>query len=96
MFILAVPSILSQGPWAHISIMGRDIFEFVDFLSGNILLPVGGLMLSLFIIYKWGFNKYMDEINEGANILKVVPLWKPIINYVIPLVVCYILISGLF
>lgn len=50
MFVLAVPSILSQGPWPHISIMGKDIFEFVDFLSGNILLPVGGLILALFII----------------------------------------------
>ncbi len=95
MFVLAVPSILSQGPWSHVSIMGKDIFEFVDFLSGNILLPVGGLILALFITFKWGFGKYMEEINIGANLLKVGPSWKPVISYVVPLIVCYILISGL-
>src|SRR5699024_11358648 len=51
-FILAIPSILSQGPWSHVQILGMDIFGFVDFFSGNILLTLAGLLLALYVVFR--------------------------------------------
>lgn len=54
--LMAIPSIFSQGPWSHIKMFGIDIFEFIDYISGNVLLTVGGLLLSLYVALEWKFN----------------------------------------
>lgn len=95
-FLLSIPSILSQGPWSHISIFGKDIFEFVDYFSGNVLLVLGGLLLSLFVVFHWKFKNFREDINIGANALKIPTASKPLFIVVIPIVIIVVLVSGLF
>lgn len=94
-FILSIPSILSQGPWSHIRIFGMDIFEFVDYFSGNVLLTLGGLLLSLFVVFYWKFKHFRDDINIGANAVRIPKASKPLFIVVIPVVIVFILVTGL-
>lgn len=94
-FILSIPSILSQGPWSHISIFGKDIFEFVDYFSGNVLLVLGGLLLSLFVIFYWRFQNFRNDINIGAGTLKIPNASKPLFMIIIPVAIIFVLVSGL-
>lgn len=95
LMILAVPSILSQGPWSEFLIFGMDFFDFVDYVSGNILLTLGGLLISLYVAFKWKFNGYMEELNLGTDGFKITPMLKPIITGFIPLVIVFILVTSL-
>lgn len=95
MFILAIPSILSQGPWSHILIFGKDIFDFIDYISGNILLTIGGLILSLYVAIEWKFKNFQDDLNVGATKLTVSPIMKPFINFIIPASIIIIFITSL-
>jgi NSS family neurotransmitter:Na+ symporter len=95
-FILCIPSILSFGPWSHVKILGLDFFQLTDFVSGSILLPLGGLLISLFVAYKWGFNDFMKETNEGTGRLKVTQSWHLLLKLIIPIVIIIILIYGIF
>lgn len=94
-FLLSIPSILSQGPWSSFTLFGRDIFEFVDYVSGNILLTFGGLLMSLYVVFKWTFENFQQDINIGSNRLKMPTMAKPIIVIAMPIVIFIILISGL-
>lgn len=94
-FLLSIPSILSQGPWSSFTLFGRDIFEFVDYVSGNILLAFGGLLMSLYVVFKWTFENFQHDINIGSNRLKMPTMAKPIIVVAMPIVIFIILISGL-
>lgn len=94
-FLLSIPSILSQGPWSSFTLFGRDIFEFVDYVSGNILLTFGGLLMSLYVVFKWTFENFQQDINIGSNRLKMPTMAKPIIVVAMPIVIFIILISGL-
>ena len=52
MFLLGIPAILSLNPdpantWAAYKIMGRDIFNFFDHLSGDIIMPVCAIFFPL-------------------------------------------------
>lgn len=67
MVLFSIPSILSQGPWSHIQMFGMDIFGIIDYISGNILLTIGGLMLSLYIVFVWKFENYRKDLNIGAR-----------------------------
>lgn len=93
MVLFSIPSILSQGPWSHIQMFGMDIFGIIDYISGNILLTISGLMLSLYIVFVWKFENYRKDLNIGAVGLKVSATLKPVINVLIPVSIMIILLS---
>lgn len=94
-FILSIPCILSQGPWAEIKILGKNFFDLADYLSGSILMPLGALLISLYIAIKWKFEGYMAECNVGAGNFRIKRWWKPIVIVLIPISVLVIMITGL-
>jgi NSS family neurotransmitter:Na+ symporter len=94
-FVLSIPSILSFGPWSEYTLFGMDFFNFTDYISGSIMLPLGGLLISLFVAYKWGFDKFKAETNEGSAGIKVSNAWKIFLKVLIPVVIGIILINGL-
>lgn len=94
-FIIGFPTIMAQGVWSHISIAGKNIFDFADFLSGNILMPLGALILSLYTLFIWKFKRYQEDTNIGATKIKVFNWWKPLVTMIIPVAIIIIFITGL-
>lgn len=94
-FVLSVPSILSFGPWSEYTLFGMDFFVLTDYISGSIMLPLGGLLISLFVAYQWGFEKFKEETNIGSAGIKVSNAWKVFLKVLIPVVIAIILINGL-
>ena len=94
-FILCVPNVLGFSTWSEYQILGMSIFGFFDFLSAKILLPLGGLLISVYVAHVWGFNNFMEETNKGSAKLKVTPIWGPVMKFVIPIIILVILVYGL-
>src|SRR5690606_16704577 len=67
--LLALPSAgaaLSQSVLANARIAGLNLFELFDFLSSNIVLPVGGIFIALFVGWVWGRNNFRAALsNDG-------------------------------
>ncbi len=95
LFALTIPNVLSQGPWAHVTLFGRDIFALVDWLSGTFLLTSGALLLAVYVSLVWGWTAFRDETNVGAGRVRVFSSWKPFVKYIIPITVALILLGGL-
>ncbi|WP_106769697.1 sodium-dependent transporter [Paenibacillus faecalis] len=54
LLLVGLPSILSFGmvPWLD-NIAGKSFFDWLDFITSNILLPIGGLVTTIFAGYYW-------------------------------------------
>ena len=51
-WLLGVGTVLSFNHWADVHVVGElTYFEFVDYASQNVLLPLGGLFIALFAAY---------------------------------------------
>jgi NSS family neurotransmitter:Na+ symporter len=51
-WLLGVGTVLSFNHWADVHVVGElTYFEFVDYTSQNVLLPLGGLFIALFAAY---------------------------------------------
>lgn len=76
---------------------GRDVLDSEDFIVSNLLLPGGS---HLFICYSavtkwgWGFENYLEEANTGKG-LKIAKGLKPYFQFVLPVLILFILIQGL-
>lgn len=76
-------------------IYGMGIFDLLDFVSNNMLLPVGGLMLCILIGYVWKPEKVLKEITQnGKHPFFGKKFWPFLIRYLVPLAIIVILISS--
>ena len=91
-FAIGVPSALSAGVLSHIEILGRSIFEFVDFATNSIGMPIGAFLIAIFAGYY-----YSKEVSEKE--LNVSPFWynawRLSIRYLVPVAIVVIFVQGL-
>jgi NSS family neurotransmitter:Na+ symporter len=79
---------LSFGPLSHVTLFDRNIFEMFDDFSGRFLLPIGGMLISIFAGWVLDRKLYRDEISNGGD-LKT-PYFKMLIfslRYITPLAI---------
>ncbi|MBN2395827.1 MAG: sodium-dependent transporter [Candidatus Atribacteria bacterium] len=73
---------------------GRDILDSFDFFANNILLPLGGLLIAIFIGWFWGTDKALEEANQGAN-TKLSTSYSFLIKYVVPIAVFIVFLNSI-
>jgi SNF family Na+-dependent transporter len=44
-----------------------SFFEMMDYASSKYMLPIGGMLTALFIIWRWGVPAFLAEIYEGTK-----------------------------
>jgi len=91
--VLSIFSILGYNVLADFKIMSLDINSSVDFLSNQILLPLGGLLIALFAGWFITHKTLVNELDIGSG-LKF-KLWLYLIRYVVPIAVALVLLMGL-
>ena len=98
MLILTVPCVLGFHVWSGVQPFGpgSNIMDLEDFLVSNILLPLGTVIFLLFTTSKkgWGFEKFLEEANEGEG-LKFPRGLRLYVTYVLPLIVLVLFVMGL-
>jgi len=99
-FLLGLPSALSFNVLADFTLFGKNFFDLVDFLASNILLPLGGFLIAIFVGYVWGFDKVLANLREGAedlfdNYPFVISTWKFFLKYLSPILIFIVLLRSL-
>ena len=93
--ILSTICSLSIGSWSHIRIFGKTIFDACDYFSAIILLPIGGLLISIFIGWILKRNISREELTNRNKLHE--PLFNAIffcIKYIAPIIIILIFLSG--
>lgn len=62
--ILGIPPTLSSNLWAGYTFYGLSFFDAYDFVTSNLLLPIGGFLLSIFIGYVWQRSTFLHELSN--------------------------------
>jgi neurotransmitter:Na+ symporter, NSS family len=88
---------LSNSLLANFKLFGMTMFDLFDFFSSNVLLPVGGLFLALFVGWVLGKAAVERELsNDGALANQKLIRWFLIVlRFVSPLLILLILLRGL-
>ncbi|WP_226655813.1 sodium-dependent transporter [Pseudalkalibacillus hwajinpoensis] len=95
-FLLGIPSALSFGVLGDISVFGRTIFDTMDFLASNLLMPIGALLISVFVSRKMKRAILADEVMMSSKIGRVIfPIWYGLIRYFVPAAITIVLITSL-
>jgi len=80
-----------------VKIFGKTFFDLYDYISSNILMPIGGLFTVIFIVWVLGkANLAMELSNDGQlNNKGVVNTFYLIVKYATPLLIVIIFLNSI-
>lgn len=95
-FLLGIVCSLSFGPWSKYTFGGLSIFDCFDFFASKILLPLGGLIISLFV--GWRLDKKLVEVeitNYGTVPFRFFRIFIFVLRWLVPLAIVLIFVNEL-
>ena len=94
---LGVPASLSNSTMADVKIFGMNAFDLFDFLSSNVLLPLGGILICLFVGWVYGLPQIEKQLSNDGKLVNacVIKAVFFLIRVVTPLAIAVVLLHGL-
>src|SRR5690625_4648121 len=93
--LFGIPSALSQGgPLGDFLIFGLSFLDFVDVLTDSYFLPIGGLIVVLFVGWGWKGNAAFEAADFKNPTLG--KFWLFLVRYFAPIMIIIILLANLF
>ena len=91
--VLGILCTLSQSPDSRLIIFGKNLFDNINHLTANILLPFGGLLIVTFVGWFMGRDKVKAELsNEGLLKLGIFNVFIFILRFLAPVAILLLLL----
>lgn len=89
-WLLGCAAALSFNRWADVRLFGLGVFDFLDYLTSNILLPLGGLLMVLFAGWVMRRAAAAEELRLGQRWFAV---WRFAVRYLAPVAIVLVFLS---
>ena len=94
-WILGIGSALSFNIWSDFKLISdKNFLDSMDFIANQILLPLGGMLIAIFVGWFMKINFISDELGATSKI--VFTLWRFFIRFIAPVCVASIFLSQIF
>ncbi len=98
-WFIGIGSVLSLNAWSGFTPLGmfavfegKTLFDLLDYLTANILLPLGGLLVALFVGWFMARQALEQELALPAPLFS---LWYAVVRYITPVAVAIVFIYNL-
>ena len=66
--VLGAACSLSFGPWSDVKIWNRGFFDLFDFLTAKFLMPLGGILITMFVEWYLDRRFVVDQLTNGGKL----------------------------
>jgi len=89
--VLAVLCSLSVGAVEGITVMGQSLMDFCDNLTAKFMLPLGGLLTSIFIGWFASRDKVREQFTNGGTVATgLFPFYHVAVRFIVPVLIVLI------
>jgi NSS family neurotransmitter:Na+ symporter len=94
--VLGVITVLSLGTLSEITVADKNIFKILEYLTSNILLPVGGFFIVLFIGWFFSPSLVKKELtNDGTYNKRYLPVFRFFVKFIAPIAIAMVFLYSL-
>lgn len=94
-WLLGLGSVMSFNDWADFKpFFGMTFFEFIDFITASVLLPLGGLFIAIYVGWFMSLKAVRKELSLDSSVL--FKTWFNVLRYVSPVLVLAVLVVSLY
>jgi NSS family neurotransmitter:Na+ symporter len=92
----AALSVDSGSLLGSIKFMGKSFFDWYDYISSNILLPVGGFFIAIFVGYVMKQKAVIDELsNSSPKLIAVTKIYLFVLKTITPVLLIIIFLNSI-
>jgi len=92
----AALSVDSSSLLGYIKFMGKSFFDWYDYISSNILLPVGGFFIAIFVGYVMKQKAVIEELsNSSPKLLDVTKIYLFVLKTITPVLLIIIFLNSI-
>jgi neurotransmitter:Na+ symporter, NSS family len=92
-FLAGIPSLLSSNLLKDVTMFGgKNIFDSLDFLASNFIMPIGGLLTAVFVGWILKTKEKAPEIKGGEGAFHFYGLWNILMKYIVPVALVIVLL----
>ena len=91
-WVLGIFTVLSFNNLSDFKFFGMTIFDNIDYLTSKIMLPLGGLLMALFVGYIMKRTIVSSELNSNKLLIS---LWFIVLKVFSPILLVLIFINGI-
>ena len=59
---------LSVGPWSSYTIFGMSLFDLLDYVTTNLMLPIGGILLCIYMGWVAPRTFFLGQLSNGGTL----------------------------
>ncbi|WP_066628567.1 sodium-dependent transporter [Labilibacter marinus] len=87
---------LSMGVLNTSVFMGKNLFDTLDFFASNVFLPLGGLLIALFVGWYFGKQRTEEELSSGGRFkVNYINVLFVSLRYIAPIAIFIVLVYGI-
>ncbi|MFC0525173.1 sodium-dependent transporter [Pontibacillus salicampi] len=93
MFVIGIIVSLGMGMWAGVTPIGdKNIMDSISFVASDLLLPLGGLVIALFVGWYWTKEQAFEATDMHSNAIR--NIWLGMVKYVAPIFIIIIFLQS--
>lgn len=92
-WVLGIGSVLSFNLWQDYRLFDKTYFEIVEYVTSNIMLPLGGLLIAVFTAWLMSRKAVIEELGLGEGL--IFRTWLFVVRYVAPIGVVIIFLHAI-
>ena len=88
---------LTNNVLANFKLFGLNMFDLFDFVSSNIIMPAGGILLAVFVGWIWGAEKFRAALSNNGTLAnaRTARVVFFLLRYVSPVLILLVMLKGL-
>ena len=92
-WVIGIGTVLSFNYWAEIKLFGKTFFDLLDYLTANIMLPLGGLFIAVFVAWVMSRKSTLEELNLGDHF--GFKSWYFLVRFITPFAVIIVFLKAI-
>lgn len=91
-WLLGFGPALAFNIWSGLKVLGLNLFDLFDWLTSHLLLPLGGLLISVYAGYALSRDSLAEEF--GLKRPRLFQAWRILLRYVVPVGVATVIATN--
>ncbi len=92
-WLVGLGTVLSFNVTSDVKLFDKTFFDLLDYLTSNIMLPLGGLAMAVFVVWVMPKQATVDELN--LNSPSAFNLWLFLVKFVAPIAVIIVFLKAI-
>jgi NSS family neurotransmitter:Na+ symporter len=91
-WLLGIAALLSLNVWSGFTLFDKGVLDLLDYVTANILLPLGGFLIAIFVGWRMSQSSVMSELR--LRNIRAFRVWFFLVRYLAPVAIVVVFLRA--